>query len=111
MRTVTPHSDAAYGATRALTLTDPHRQTLARQAWAIEDCHSGRKQGTGVEKAQVRAAWAQTAPIGFALRAFLRREVHRLRTGIHGYEAKTSIVREAVRRYLANPFCTLPATA
>ncbi len=111
LRTVTPHDDAACGATRYLTLTDPARHTLARQTWAIEDYHRGLKPCTGVEKAQVRAARAQIAHISFALRAFLRREACRLRTGIRGYEAKASMVREAVRRYLANPFYTLPATA
>ncbi|MHA1261968.1 MAG: IS701 family transposase, partial [Candidatus Freyarchaeota archaeon] len=34
-----------------------------------------------------------------------------LRTGLSWYEAKTSIIREAVRTYLANPAYTLNPTA
>ncbi len=46
-----------------------------------------------------------------ALRAFLRLEYHRLRTGISWFEAKTAIIRQAVRAYLAQPLYTLDATA
>ena len=34
--------------------------------------------------------------ISFAIRAFVRLEVHRLRTGVSWYQAKTAIVRESV---------------
>ena len=44
-------------------------------------------------------------------RAFLRREIYRLRTVVSGYETTATLIREAVRHYLANPFYTLPATA
>ncbi|MGF1479106.1 MAG: IS701 family transposase, partial [Cyanophyceae cyanobacterium] len=43
--------------------------------------------------------------------AFLRLENHWFNTGISWYEAKTSIVREAVRSYLAFPWLTLSPTA
>ncbi|MEP0850488.1 IS701 family transposase, partial [Funiculus sociatus GB1-A4] len=49
--------------------------------------------------------------IGLAIRAFLRLEMHWFNTGISWYESKVSIVREAVRSYLAAPWLTLPATA
>ena len=110
-RTVADNGRAAYGASRDLDLTPTRRQELALQAWAIEDYHRGLKQCCGVERAQVRAARAQIAHIGFAIRAFLRLEYHRLRTGLSWYATQAAIVRTAVRPYIANPFCTIPSTA
>ena len=110
-RTVADHGRAEYWASSDLNLTPARRQELALQAWAIEDYHRGLKQCCGVERAQVRSARAQIAHIGFALRAFLRLEYHRLHTGLSWYAAKAAIVRSAVRQYLANPFCTIPLTA
>jgi len=46
-----------------------------------------------------------------ALRAFLRLEVYRLRTGVSWYEAKSSIIREAIRTYLDHPVHVLTPTA
>jgi len=46
-----------------------------------------------------------------ALRAFLRLEAYRLRTGVSWYEAKAAILREAIRRYLAHPRYVLQPTA
>ena len=110
-RTGADNGRAAYWASRDLDLTPARRQELALQAWAIEDYHRGLKQCCGVERAQVRSARAQIAHIGFALRAFLRLEYHRLRTGLSWYAAKAAIVRTAVRQYLANPFYAAPSTA
>ena len=110
-RTVADNGRAAYWASSDLDLTPTRRQELAHQAWAIEDYHRGLKQCCGVERAQVRAARAQIAHIGFAIRAFLRLEYHRLRTGLSWYAAQAAIVRTAVRQYIANPFCTIPSTA
>ena len=42
-----------------------------------------------------------------ALRAFVRLEAHWLQTGISWYQAKTEIIRSAVRDYLAHPHYTL----
>jgi len=47
----------------------------------------------------------------FVIRAFLRLELHWFNTGISWYEAKTSIVRDAVRAYLACPRLTLSPSA
>ena len=110
-RTVADNGRAEYWASSDLDLTPARRQELALQAWAIEDYHRGLKQCCGVERAQVRSAPAQVAHIGFAIRAFLRLEYHRLRTGLSWYAAKAAIVRTAVRQYLANPFCAAPSTA
>ena len=110
-RTGADNGRAAYWASRDLDLNPTRRQELAPQAWAIEDYHRGLKQCCGVARAQVRAASAQIAHMGFALRAFLRLEYHRLRTGLNWYAAQAAIVRTAVRPYLANPFCAAPSTA
>ena len=110
-RTVADNGRAAYWASSDLDLTPTRRQELALPAWAIEDYHRGLKQCCGVERAQVRAARAQIAHMGFAIRAFLRLEYHRLRTGLSWYETKAAIVRTAVSQYFANPFCRLPSTA
>ena len=64
-----------------------------------------------MERAQVRAADAQRVHIGCAIRAFLRFEQHRLVTGVSWWAAKTAIIREAVRAYLAAPRYTLTSTA
>jgi hypothetical protein len=69
------------------------------------------RQRCGVERARVRKAVATLGPLLLALRAFLRLEVHRLRTGVSWYEAKAAIVRDAIRHYLAHPIHTLQPTA
>ncbi|MEM9819173.1 MAG: IS701 family transposase, partial [Cyanobacteria bacterium P01_D01_bin.6] len=89
---------------------------LQRLKWAdfegsIEEYHRGLKQCCGFEKAQVSASRAQRNQIGFAIRAFLRLEMHWFNTGISWYEAKISIIRDVVRSYLAAPSITLMTTA
>ena len=89
---------------------------LQRLKWAdfeglIEEYHRGLQQCCGVERAQVRSSRAQRHHIGFAIRAFLRLEMHWFNTGISWYEAKLSIVRNAGRSYLAAPTITLLPTA
>ncbi len=48
---------------------------------------------------------------GLAIRAFLRLEVARLQRGVTWFEAKHSIIRDAVRHYLAHPTLVLQPTA
>jgi hypothetical protein len=110
-RFVTPDGDTEHWATSDLGLDELRRVQSAEWAWGIEEYHRGLKQHCGVERAQVRAARAQRVHIGCALRAFLRLEWHRQRTGISWWEAKIGIVREAVRAYLAAPCYTLPPPA
>jgi putative transposase len=110
-RIVSPDGDTEHWATNDLALAEGRRLQYAEWAWGIEEYHRGLKQHCGVERAQVRAARAQRAHIGCAIRAFLRLEWHRQTTGIAWWEAKTAIVREAVRAYLAAPGYTLPPTA
>lgn len=103
--------DADYWATSEETMTEAQRKHYARLAWMIEQYHRGLKQFCGVERAQVRAARAQRNHIGLSIRAFLRLERNRIRTGTSWFEAKVDIVRDAVRAYLASPYLTLGSTA
>jgi hypothetical protein len=80
-------------------------------AWGIELYHRGIKQCCGIEKSQVRSARGQWNHVLLALRAFVRLEVHRLRTGVSWYEAKAGLIRSAIRSYLAHPSYILPSTA
>jgi len=43
--------------------------------------------------------------------AFVRLEYHRFTTGVSWFEAKWSLVRDAVRGYLSNPRYRLPPRA
>ncbi len=108
---VAPDGDSEGWASNNLPMAPLMRVRVAGYAWTIEHDHRGIKPFCGVERAQVRAARAQRNPIGLSLRAFLRLEWHCYRTGISWFEAKTAIIRPAVRAYLANPLYTLPATA
>ena len=108
---VTPDGDIEWWASNALQMSPLTRTRWAGYAWTIEHYHRGIKQFCGVERAHVRAARAQRNHIGLCLRAFLRLERHCYHAGISWFEAKTAIIRPAVRAYLANPLYTLPATA
>ena len=74
---------------------------------SLENYHRDLKQNCGVERCQARSGRAQRNHIGMALRAFLRLEWHFFTTGVSGYEAKLSLIREAIRSYLARPFLIL----
>jgi putative transposase len=108
---VAPDGDSAYWATSDLTMTDLTRQQFAEFSWTIENYHRGIKQCTEIEGCQARSARAQRNHIGWAIRAFLRLEIHSFTTGVSWLEAKIAIVRDAVRAYLAKPTIRLPATA
>ena len=90
-----------------MALTELTRQQYAEFSWAIENYHRGIKQCTEVERCQARSATAQRNHIGLALRAFLRLEFHGFTHGISWLEAKTAIIRDAVRSYLAHPWIHL----
>jgi putative transposase len=110
-RTVGTNGDAEYWATSRLEMTIEEAAFFALDAWQIEVYHRGLKQFTGVERAQCRLAVSQRNHIGLAIRAFVRLEVHRLHSGISWFEAKTGIIRSAIRQYLAHPSITLQSTA
>ena len=105
---VAPDGDIAYWATNDLGMTDLTRLQFADFSWSIEHYHRGIKQCTGVERCQCRSARAQRNHIGLALRAFLRFEAHCFAHGISWVEAKTAIIRDAVRAYLARPRIRFP---
>lgn len=108
---VATDGDIEYWATNDLQMGELMRVKYGGEAWTIEQFHRGIKQFSGIERCQARSRRAQRNHIGFALRAFLRLEVHCYQTGISWFEAKTSIIREAVRAYLAKPLFTLEPTA
>lgn len=77
------------------------------QAYQIEGYHRGLKQECHIERSQVRKERKQRNHIGLSIRAFVRLEVYRYKTGISRFEAKSTILREAIRRYLADPLIFL----
>lgn len=69
------------------------------------------RQFTGIERGQFRLEINQRNHICLAIRAFVRLEFHRIQQGISWFEAKTSIIREAIRAYRNHPHITLVTTA
>ena len=110
-RTVSPDGDAQHWAASRLEMSPSGLEELSKRAWSIENYHRGLKQCCGVEKAQARSTRAQVNHISFSIRAFVRLEVHRLRTGVSWYEAKTDLIRASVRQYLQQPLYLLNSTA
>ena len=95
-----------YWATNDLQMTELSRLKFAQFAWMIETYHRGIKQFCGIERCQARSETAQRNHIELALRAFLRLEYHCFVNGISWFQAKTDIIRDAVRAYLAHPIYT-----
>ena len=110
-KTVAKNGDFEYWATNDLSMTIEQAAFYALDAWQIEVYHQGLKQNTGIERGQFRLATSQSNHIALSIRAFLRLEVYRLKTGTSWFEAKQAIIREAIRTYLADPLYILPATA
>jgi len=108
---VSTDGDVEYWATSKLGMSELERLAGAEQACLIETYHRGLKQYCGVERCQARRARAQRNHIGLALRAFLRLEVYGFHQGVSWFEAKTAIIREAVRAYLVKPLYVLRPTA
>jgi hypothetical protein len=99
----TPDGDTDYWATDVVTMTSGERKGWADKVWTIEVYHRGLKQFTGVERCQARSARAQRNHIGWAIRAFVRLEHHRIRTGTSWFETKMGIIRCALQLYLSQP--------
>lgn len=110
-RTVDTHGNAEFWATSRLDMTLEQAAFYALDAWQVEVYHRGLKQFTGIQSAQYRLEVSQRNHIGLAIRAFVRLEAHRLSTGISWFEAKTGIIRSAIRHYLSQPSITLCSTA
>ncbi len=110
-KTVAKNGDFEYWATNNLEMTIEQCAFYALDAWQIEVYHQGLKQNTGIERGQFRLAVSQSNHIALAIRAFLRLEIYRLKTGVSWFGAKQTIIRDAIRSYLAVPLYILPATA
>lgn len=110
-RTVAKNGDAEFWATSCLDMSIEQAAFYALDAWQIEVYHRGLKQFTGIESGQYRLEVSQRNHIGLAIRAFIRLELHRLRSGLSWFEAKANIIRSAMRLYLADPTITLRSTA
>jgi hypothetical protein len=98
-------------ATSDCEMTKEAFERWAKACWSIENYHRGLKQCCAVEKAQVRSATGQKNHLLLALRAFLRLEAHRLRTGLSWYEAKLALVRDAIRSARTHFHWSLQPTA
>ena len=110
-KTVAKDGSFEYWATSHLGMTLEQCAFHALDAWQIEVYHRGLKQNTGIERGQFRLSNAQKNHIALAIRAFLRLEVYRLKTGISWVEAKQIIICQAIRAYLKHPTYILSATA
>ena len=84
-------------------MTPLEREAAAHQVWTIEVYHRGLKQFCGVERCQARSGRAQRNHIGWAIRALLRLEHHRIRTGVSWFKTKMGIIRAALQMYLSVP--------
>lgn len=107
-RIVAKDGDTTHWFTGDLEMGELERMKFAEQSWAVEQYHRGIKQHCGVEKCQVRSATGQRNHIGFAIRALVRLEYQRYTRGWTWFQAKTQVIRSAVRAYLAQPLYTLP---
>jgi len=110
-RAVSRDGDVEYWATNDLGMDELRRLELAERCWAIEEYHRALKQCCNIERCQARSGRAQRNHIGMAIRAFARLSWHFFTTGVSWYEAKTAIVREAVRAYRSQPMCKIAPTA
>jgi hypothetical protein len=100
-----------YWATSLREMTEREWETQSKSAWRIEMYHRGLKQQCLIERAQCRRLRPVLNHIGLCIRAFVRIESHCYRERISWIEAKTSIIRDAVRAYLANPRYLILPTA
>ncbi len=106
-RVVATNGDTSYWASNDLEMTPEQRECLAVCSWNIENYHRGIKQHTLVERCSMRLIRGQLNHIALSLRAFVRLELHRVRTGLSWFDLKMEICRDAIRRYLANPLYQL----
>ena len=100
-----------YWVTSLAGMTEAERRTQAKSAWRIEMYHRALKQQCLIERAQCRRLRPVLNHIGLCIRAFVRLESHCHREKVSWIEAKTSIIRDAVKAYLTNPRYLLLPTA
>lgn len=92
-----------YYGTSNLNLTASDVERIYGKRWQIEEYHRGLKQQCGIAKCQARTSRSQRNHIWASIHAFVILELHRKVTGTTWQEAKRSIVRQAVQRYLLKP--------
>jgi hypothetical protein len=102
---------AEYWATSLDRMSEAERAGFAKSAWRVEMYHRGLKQQCLIERAQCRRLRPVLNHIGLCIRAFVRLESHCYREKMSWIQAKTSIIRDAVRAYLSNPLYLLLPTA
>ena len=102
---------AEYWATSLQAMSEAEREVFAKSAWRIEMYHRALKQQCLIERAQCRRLRPVSNHIGLCIRAFVRIESHCYREKLSWVEAKTIIIRDAVRAYLSNPRYLLLPTA
>ncbi len=102
-KVVSRDGDVEYWATNDLAMDELRRLELSERCWAVEEYHRALKQCCNVERCQARSSRAQRNHIGMAIRAFARLSWNSYSTGVSWYEAKTAIVRDAVRSYRSKP--------
>jgi hypothetical protein len=99
----TDHIPVEYYGTSNTNLTAADVERIYGKRWQIEEYHRGLKQQCGLAKCQARTSHSQRNHIWCAIHAFVILELHRKKTGTTWQEAKRSIARQAVQRYLLNP--------
>lgn len=84
-------------------LDEAQVQQKREEAQKIEDYHRGLKQECNIERCQARGARKQRNHIGMAIRAFVRLEWHRYKSGVSRHASKRMVLRHAIRAYLNAP--------
>jgi hypothetical protein len=103
IKRVIQNNHLGYLATSEISFsTDDISQGYAER-WKVEEYHRGLKQTTGLEECQARTARIQRNHIFCCMIAFLALEFKRITEGVSWYEAKHSIVKDAIRTYLKSP--------
>lgn len=97
-KTVATNGEIEWWATNRVEMLDVERVKWAGYAWAMENYHRALEAVLSDRAGARRVCAARGATTSsLCLRAFLRLESHCYHKGISWYEAKTSIIREAVR--------------
>lgn len=92
-----------YYATNNLNLSMSDVERIYSKRWKIEEYHQGLKQQCGIAKCQARMGRSQRNHIWCSIHAFLTLELYRIRNGTTWKEAKLSIARDSIHRYLLAP--------
>lgn len=92
-----------YFATNDINLTMSDVERIYSRRWKVEEYHQGLKQQCGIAKCQARKQRSLRNHIWCSIHAFVSLEIHRINTGTTWQEAKLSITREAIYKYLLAP--------